>query len=163
MAVIVAAVAILVIIGSVMWLKPSPTQRRQTQMRLLARQLGLDVRLSGLPQTRRARVRQERPEQGVVYRWLQFGDNKNGLTRDYVWCRDDVNSAWEIESTEGLSPALLAKIEAMFTEMPADARAVELAPHGPGIYWMERGGEEAVRGVQQMLHRLQQLLLEERF
>lgn len=160
---IIAAVSILVIIGSVMWLKPSPMQRRQTQMRLLALELGLDVRLSGLPQTRRSRVRQERPEQGVVYRWLQFGDNKNGLTRDYLWSRDGVNSAWEIESTDGLSPSLLVKIEAMFTELPADARAVELAPHGPAIYWMERGGEEAVRGVQQLLHRLQQLLLKERF
>ncbi len=160
---IIAAVAILVIIGSVMWLKPSPTQRRQTQMRLLARELGLDVRLSALPQTRRARVRQERPEQGVVYRWLQFGENKNGLTRDYLWCRDDANSAWESESADGLSPSLRVKIEAIFTELPADARAVELAPHGPGIYWMERGGEDAVRGVQQLLHRLQQSLLEERF
>jgi hypothetical protein len=160
---IIAAVAILVIIGSVMWLKPSPTQRRQTRMRLLARQLGLDVRLSGIPQTRRARVRQERPEQGVVYRWLQFGDNKNGLTRDYVWCRDDANSAWEIESPDGLPSSLLVKIEAIFTELPTDARAVEIAPNGPGIYWMERGGEDAVRGVQQLLHRLQQLLLEERF
>lgn len=161
MAVIIAAVAILLVFGSVMWLKPSPAQQRQTRMRLLARELGLDVRLTNIPQTRRARVREERPEQGIVYRLLQFGDNKNRLRRDYLWCRDSADAGWEIEAADGLVPALRAQLEAVFSELPADARAVELTPNGPGVYWLERGGEESVRRMRELLARLQQILLQE--
>lgn len=162
MAVLIAIVAILMVFGSVMWLKPSAAQQRQTRMRLAARELGLDVRLAAVPQTRRARVREERPEQGVVYRLLQFGDKKNALQRDYLWCRDNAGSAWEIEVTDGLSPTLRAQAESVFNELPADVKAVELTPNGPGFYWLERGGEDVVRRLHDVLLRLQNYLSEKK-
>lgn len=160
-AIFIAIVAILMVFGSVMWLKPSAAQQRQTRMRLRARELGLDVRLASIPQTRRDRVREERPEQGVVYRLLQFGDKKNRLERDYVWCRDSANSEWEIEKVDGLPSLLRTQVEAVFGDLPADARAIELTPNGPGVYWLERGDEDSVRRLHDTLVRLQQLLLQE--
>lgn len=161
MAILIAIVAILMVFGSVMWLKPSAAQQRQTRMRLRARELGLDVRLASIPQTRRDRVREERPEQGVVYRLLQFGDKKNRLQRDYVWCRDNTHSVWEIEKDEGLPSPLRMQVEAVFSDLPADTRAVELTPNGPGVYWLERGDEESVRRLHDILARLQQVLLQQ--
>lgn len=159
LAAVIAIVAVVAMFGSMMWMRPSPAQQRQTEMRLLARQLGLDVRLASLPQTRRARVRQEAPRSGIVYRRLQYDDRKSAVRRDYLWCRSSADSPWEIEDADGLAPALREQVEALFEQLPADAAAVELTMHGPGVYWQERGGVEAVRMVAELLQQLQQLTL----
>lgn len=157
MGVIIAIIVALAMIGSVLWLKPSAAQRRQTALRLLARQLGLDVRLCTLPQTRRARVRAELPQQGVVYRLLQF-DRKAGKPFEYLLCRADAQAAWESESEVEMPASVRAEIDRILAQLPADAVAFEIAAHGCGVYWRERGSEDTVRLLHHLLETMQRTL-----
>lgn len=157
MGALIAILATLALVGSVMWLKPSPAQRRQEEFRMLARQLGLDVRLAPLPQTRRARVRQEAPDPGVVYRLLRF-DIKAPLAQDYVLVRDNADAPWEAQTDAALPAALQQVVNAVLPGLPRDSVALELTAHGPGIYWRERGNTQTVRDLGGALERLLQAL-----
>lgn len=150
-----AIIGALVLVGSVLWLKPSAAQQRQTRLRLLARQLGLDVRLATLPQTRRARVRGEAERQGAVYRLLRFGE-KVDTPLTYLVCRADAQSDWEAEAPEALPPAVHAELERVLSQLPSDAVAFEITPVGCGVYWRERGDEEIVRALKRQLEVVQQ-------
>lgn len=160
MAYVIAIVAVLMVLGSVLWLKPSKTQQRQTELRLLARQLGLDVRLCNLPQCRRARVREERPEQGVVYRLPVFERREPPLP-EYLLCRDSATAPWSVETAAPLSPALQTLVDKACTELPADTAALELGPQGPAVYWRERGDEHTLRRLYRTLADLRAELLGE--
>jgi hypothetical protein len=150
-------IAIIVALA-VMWLKPSAAQQRQMRLRLCARQLGLDVRLSALPQIRRARVRAELPQQGVVYRLLRFGDKaESPLT--YLVCRADAQSEWESESDAQLSAPIRAELDRVLAQLPSDVIAFEITPLGCGVYWRERGDEETVRLLKQLLESMQRVLV----
>lgn len=157
MGMLIAVFATLALLGSVMWLKPSPTQRRQEEFRALARQLGLDVRLAPLPQTRRARVRQESPDPGVVYRLLRF-DIKAPLARDYVLVRESADAPWEPQTDEALPAVLQQALDGVLAGLPRDSVAVELTAHGPGVYWRERGDVQTVRDLAGALEQLLQAL-----
>ena len=157
MGAVIAIVLVLVLAGSVLWLKPSAAQQRQTQLRLRARRLGLDVRLCSLPQTRRARVREERPEQGVVYRLLRFGDRKQ-LALAYTVCRADAQSEWESESAVALPQTVRERLELILPQLPADAVAFEITPQGCGVYWRERGDADVVEKLKRLLETMQEAL-----
>ncbi len=130
MGILIVGLVALSLLGSVMWLKPSPAQRRQAEFRALASQLGLHVRLAPLPQTRRARVRQQAPDPGVVYRLLRF-DLKAPLAQDYVLVRENVDMPWEPQSDATLSAALQRVVNEVLPELPRDCVALELTAHGP--------------------------------
>ncbi|MDB6060414.1 MAG: hypothetical protein JWM78_517 [Verrucomicrobiaceae bacterium] len=153
----IAIFAVAAVLGSVMWLKPSPAQQRQTRMRLLARQYGLDVRLVTLPQTRRNRVRQEATEQGVVYRLLRF-DIVTPLPHDYLWVRENSEGVWEQVPELALTNAIQKVIDDVLVQMPRDVVAVELTPHGPGVYWRERGDEQTLKKLRELMEKLLQAL-----
>jgi len=178
MAYVIAIVAVLMMVGSVLWLKPSKAQQRQTTLRLLARQLGLDVRLCSLPQSRRARVREVRPDQGVVYR-LPIFERREPPPPEYLLCRENADSPWVAEKSVAeksvvekgalekssaeaevqLPSALRALVEKVAAELPADAVALELGPQGPAVYWRERGDENTLRRLHQSLLELRAALL----
>ncbi len=145
------------VIGSVLWLKPSAAQQRQAQLRLLARQLGLDVRLSALPQTRRARVRGEIASQGVVYRLLRFGDRRE-KPLEYLVCRVSAESEWESESETLLPPLVRTELDRVLQQLPRDAVAFEITQGGCGVYWRERGGEETLRELKRLLEAMQRAI-----
>jgi hypothetical protein len=155
---VVAIVVILMLVGSVLWMKPSPAQQRQARLRTLARDLGIDVRLCNLPQSRRARVREERPEQGVVYR-LPIFDPASAVVPHYLLCRDNAASPWSSEVDAPLAPALLSLVDRACATLPADAVALELGPAGPAVYWRERGDEDVLRRLYKSLEDLRSALL----
>jgi hypothetical protein len=158
LSIIVAIIIVLVLVGSVLLLKPSAAQQRQTNLRLLARELGLDVRLCTLPQTRRVRVRKEPAEQGVVYRLLQFGE-KNRQVIECQVCRADAQSEWENETGAELPPAVQNQLNSVLMQLPADAVAFEITPQECGVYWKERGDENTVRSIRRLLGEMQQALI----
>ena len=158
MGIIVSIIVVLMVIGSVLWLKPSASQQRQARLRLLARQLGFDVRLSALPQVRRARVRGEPQQQGIVYRLLRFGEN-NAHALEYLVCRANAESAWESESEVTLAPRVREALDRVLAQLPRDAVAFEITPMGCGVYWRERGDEDTLRLLKQLLESMQQVLL----
>lgn len=156
---IIAIFAVLVLVGSVLWLKPSPAQQRQTKLRLLARSLGLDVRLSALPQVRRARVRGEDQQQGVVYRLLRFGE-QSATPLEYVVCRVNAQSEWESESKQTMTPVQRSVLDNVLAQLPNDAVAFEITAGGCGVYWRERGDEETVQLLKRLLETMQAVVFQ---
>jgi hypothetical protein len=150
---VIAIVVLALILGPVLWMKPSATQALQTRLRLRARALGLDVRLCNLPQSRRARVRLEPPRQGVVYRLPVF-DPRSVLALEYRIVREDSAAPWEPEQTIALPPTVQASLDRVAAAMPAAVAAIELAPQGPAVYWQERGDEQTVTALAQQLQSL---------
>lgn len=153
MTLVIAVMAVLAVFGSVMWLKPSPAQQRQVRLRTLARQLGMDVRLAALPQIRRARVREEEAEQGVVYRLLRF-DLAAPLAQDYVLVRQNAESGWESQSDQVLPRVVQRVLNEESARVPKDVVAIELTAHGPGVYWREHGDEQTLKDIFALMERL---------
>lgn len=143
---LIAALVILLIIGPVMWLKPSPGEARRARLRLLARELGLQVRLCNLPQVRRARVRREDTEQGVMY-LLPLPEPGKLRPVDYCLVRAGAGESWENENAEPLPPELQAAVQHTAAALPGDAVALSLTSQGPAVYWRERGDEATVRAL----------------
>src|SRR5690606_26891538 len=106
------------VLGPVFWLRPSPMQARQARMRAAARGLGLEVRLTELPQTRRARVRQEEMRQGAAYR-LPVPDPRAVLPISHRVVREP-GGEWEHEG-DALPPALAEHLALICEQLPADA------------------------------------------
>lgn len=147
---LVVVLVLALVIGPVVWLRPSPAQARQAQLRLRARGLGLEVRIAELPQTRRARVRREDAQQGAAYHLATYGAAAlPALSHRSV--RD--GDAWE-ESGDELPAALRGVLERVRRQLPADVVAVELGAHGPAVFWRERGGEAALAQIAAQLEAL---------
>lgn len=150
---LITAIALLVALSPVAWMMPSPRQRREARLRECARRLGLEVRIGELPQTRRQRVRREAPVQGVIYRLpLRKGWPH---VRAHLISRAAANAAWEMaEESPELAPALAQTLQRIADRMPADVVAIELAGSGPAIYWRERGDEQTVVKLHELLTEL---------
>lgn len=139
--VVVGLVAAMVV-APVLWIMPTPRQRRQEHMRARARALGIDVRIGELPQTRRARVRKESPRQGAAYRLANIGSRT--ALRSALVCRDNAASPWQLESGDEPSASLQAPLAAFTAAAPADVLALELNPAAPTAFWRESGDVESV-------------------
>jgi hypothetical protein len=149
---LIVVLVLAMVIGPVVWMRPSPGQARQAQMRAKARAMGLEIRVTELPQTHRAKVRREDTQQGVIYRLPVYGENVL-MAVSHRSMRDTDNATWE-ESGDVLPSALHDFLEQVKTLLPIDVVAVELGPNGPGIFWRERGGEEALTQIAAQLSAL---------
>ena len=56
---IIASLVLAFMLAPILWIVPSPRQRRQMRLRERARELGITVQIATFPQTRRQRVRKE--------------------------------------------------------------------------------------------------------
>src|SRR5690554_4998599 len=128
------------VIAPVLWIMPSPRQRRQEHMRARARALGIDVRVGELPQTRRARVRRESPRHGAAYRLTGAGARSG--RRATLVCRDGPAAPWQLESGDEPPPALAGPLARFSARAPADVVALELDAAAPTAFWREVGDVE---------------------
>jgi hypothetical protein len=151
MAYLLLVLAVALVIGPVMWLRPSQGQLRLVRMRLRARQLGIDIRITELPQPRRARVRRESVEQGALYRL--FVHDPRTLRPLSFLCVRAPGGEWEVSGDDVPSPVRDAVATAQ-AALPADAVGIELGPQGVGVFWRESGDENAVAGVAAQLQLL---------
>lgn len=143
MAWVIAMLALALVVSPVVWMMPSPAQRRQARLRQRAMQLGLQVRVGELPQTHRQRVRREPARAGVSYR-LPVHDQRELFAGEYRLCRERAGGAWVAEPERTLAPVLREALDAAMAAVPADVAAIELTPQGPALYWTERGDEPEV-------------------
>lgn len=150
---LIAALVIMLVVGPVMWLKPSQGEARQTRLRLLARQLGLQVRLCNLPQVHRAKVRREDADQGVVYS-LPMPDPGKLRPVEFCLVRASASEPWEDENHETLPAKLRSALNEVAESVPDDVIALGLTPQGPAVYWRERGDEATVKALAEQLQTL---------
>ncbi len=146
------AAVVLMVIAPLFWFMPSPEIKRQMVMRDRAMQLGLQVKICDLPQTRRARVRKEYIEKGVVYR-LHW---KKPLQPRDQFCEIRLKAG---DSDNPVSPAVSELLTASLSAMPEAVLALEYATLGVAVYWHERGGINKVDEIGRRLVQLQEEIL----
>jgi len=155
------------LIGSIMWVMPSPRQRYQAELRLRARKLGIQVQLARvslprargemegevctIPAYRIPRTNLDRRERDNWLGWeVMRVDtlNNDGLIESWSWSK----------KAGGLSAAALVQINRLLEQLPDDVLGVESTPLSLTLYWDERGDATQL----ERLHALAQPLLEQK-
>jgi len=138
------------LIGSVMWVMPTPRQRFQAQLRLRARKLGFQVQLVKLqlprqrgeveaetldiPAYRMLRSNLSREERDGWRNWQMFrGETlaNTGLAPGWSWIRGE----------RTLSETALSQVNRLLEQLPSDVVALESSPVHVTAFWQE--GEDA--------------------
>lgn len=128
------AIAVLAfMLAPIIWIVPTPSQKRQARLRERARQLGLDVKVTSLPQTRRARARKEPQRQILRYTWpVQKAARQEHW---YFWLT-------EVEPDDNTAPADIAgHLSTDQIQWPKGVVLVEGSPRGISVYWREGGAD----------------------
>jgi len=152
------------LLGSVMWVMPSPRQRYQAKLRLEARQKGIQVQMVQLtlpralgemePEVRTVaayrfpRTNLERRERDHWRGWevLRIDTLHNrGLPEHWSWSK----------GAKALQPAALGQLHTLLQQLPEGVLGVESTPLSLTFYWDERGDETRL----DLLHRLAQQAL----
>lgn len=128
---------LLLVVSPVMWLKPSPRQRRVSALRTAAIKTGLTVKL------------EKPPLHGIdtampVYRW---GYPQSRPGPDFALVRDDHASAalksfaygwrWRWEPLRPLPNELESRLKALLERLPQDAIVVQSHRHALALWWWE--------------------------
>lgn len=133
---IALTVAFLFVLGSVMWLRPSPTDKRLASLRQTAVSQGL--RVNWLPAKETAWLLQP-SKKWIRYAYLRQTP-KQGLLL-LRWRRQE--DGWQPISHTTPLPAE--------TEWPACISALEFTAHDCAVIWSEEGSEEDVKQIAQLL------------
>lgn len=144
------------VLAPLMAFKPSKTVKRQMQFREKALALGLQIKVADLPQSHRARVRQQDLEQGVVYR-LPFRQKQSLAGIQHQIC---IATEKGFEWPSGQQKHVKELFEQCWPGLPADAVALELSATGLGLYWSEQGSPGEVQRAYDLLNALYSKLLD---
>jgi len=159
----IIALVIASLLGSIMWVMPSPRQRYQAHLRLKARKLGIQVQLARvelprargetepevrtIPAYRIPRNNLERSERDNWTHWevlrVETLDNA-GLIEGWSWSKGQ----------GGLSPAAVERLNAILSQLPDDVLGIESTPLSLTLYWGERGDESRLDDLQALVRPL---------
>lgn len=134
---IIATLVLAFMLAPILWIVPSPRQRRQTQLRERARQLGITVQIASFPQTRRQRVRKEEEYQGLAY--CMPLPKSRAAERWRLWLDATVQADEELQPTPGIAAA----VQRFAAELPRDCQVVEAGGRMLRIWWREANAEVA--------------------
>lgn len=147
---LIISVVMMSLIGSVMWVMPTPRQRFQAQLRLRARQLGFQVQLVKLELPRATGEMEGESISVPVYRLPRHNLSREQKERWVPWtiCRVStlatagLPEGWSWIRGEGrLSPAALESIAKAISELPDDVVAMESTPIHLSVFWNEGEGQ----------------------
>ncbi|WNK19204.1 preprotein translocase subunit YajC [Halomonas piscis] len=140
---LIVVAAILMVVSPVMWLKPSPRQRRQSRLREMARQRGVEIAHREAPLHR---VKDKMP----AYR-LRYPDEHPGP--DFVLVRDSVASAeldrycpgwrFRIAPLRPLPASARQALEALIAKLPEDVLVVQSSAAALTLWWWESATAES--------------------
>lgn len=138
------------LIGSVMWVMPSPRERFQANLRLKARALGFQVQIAQLAMPRQKGEMDAETLSVPVYRQIRTNLSSQQKDNWLSWhvCRaetlaqEGLPEGWSWISGEGrLAAGPLEKLCQTLDSLPADVIALESTPIHLNVFWRE--GDEA--------------------
>lgn len=150
---LIALIVVSMVLAPILWIMPSPTQKRQVAMRQKAMALGLQIKVCDLPQTRRQQVRGEQALQGVVYRLRCTPSLANSALPQALCFRQSDEASTEVQTT------VLRLLKEALQDLPEDVMALEYDRGVLGAYWQERGDIPHVEQIFQQLQALNQELV----
>lgn len=157
MKILVIVLAVVLIMGSALWVLPSPRQRQQMAMRRAAMTKGLQVKLTKVkdleyPGEEVACIAYRLPRQRVndpnAKEWMLYRHSEADPELHIPgWLYDRDGGRYRFANGDAISKIL--------SELPKDVLAVQATAGAASIYWNERGEMEDVETILRVLGELQ--------
>lgn len=147
----------LVVVGSVVWIRPSPRDQKLAKWRRDAIMAGLKVRMQTLKaEPKNSGIRDD--VEGVTYEWFNPAPNKTDTTKWAIvkvdgWLQDGLPDGWswygEVVDVD------LDRIKGTIASLPFEVNALERTPISSRIIWNENGKEFNASNLKVFLQTLQ--------
>ena len=153
LALVIILFAVAMVVGPVMLMQPTASQRRTAAIREEALKLGLRVNLLPLPM-------RGGNEQWPAYTLSWQRDNCD--IREWLLVRDsysheiNFSGAWQW-FREPAGPQWHEALKTLLVSLPESVAGVGNGPQGLSVYWNEKGGEEVLEGLAKDLAELSQI------
>ncbi|TVQ72048.1 MAG: hypothetical protein EA373_03480 [Oceanospirillales bacterium] len=153
---VISILVMLSLIGSIMWVKPSPREKLISEIRLHARKLGFTVKMAEIEATRGKgemepqklrlpayhlpRKYLTKSEKGQWICWQVFRTENaanRGLPEGWSWKKG------EFEVTKEMCDMICQLIE----KLPKGVKALESTPIQFTVYWREEGGVDVLDAI----------------
>lgn len=145
---IIILFALALVVGPVMWLKPSARDRRLADLRGRAAKSGITVQMQALP----AALGQGTA--AVYYsRWQDKRRLQLGWRLELQRVEHEMHFAgrWDWRNGRAAPKPAWEPLRKMLDQLPGDACAVVASEGGLGIQWRESGGDAAYRALETAL------------
>ncbi|MCW8885675.1 MAG: hypothetical protein OQK12_10550 [Motiliproteus sp.] len=162
---VIIILLLLSVVGSMMWMMPSPKQKVQALLRQQAMRTGIQVQMvrllfpreigESIPDERDCiayrlpRTNAMRKDKKTTIPWQIFkleSHATTGLPDGWCWSKGEYQ----------LSEEQLQQVGEIIAMLPADGYSLESTPIAVSLFWYENGTEESVEKIHQIL----QLMLE---
>ncbi len=160
---VIIILLLLSIVGSMMWMMPSPKQKVQVLLRQHAMRQGIQVQMSRLlfPRATGEAIPDERdciayrlPRTNAIRRdkqttipWHIFKLDSvatNGLPEEWCWSKGE----------DQLEQDQLTELAELIANLPKDAYSLESTPIAVSVYWYENGDQDSVDNIKQLLQKM---------
>ena len=146
---IIASLVLAFMLAPILWIVPSPRQRRQMRLRERARELGITVQIATFPQTRRQRVRKEEEYQSLAY--CMPLPKVRAAERWRFWLDAATQQDEELSPSASMAEAL----QRVAVELPGDCQVVEAGGRMLRVWWREAYAEVAtVEALAALMNRM---------
>lgn len=164
---VIIIVLLVSILGSMLWMMPSPMQRHQAKMRQLAMKAGLNIQMVKLKCPRAIGEAEAQELDCMAYRLSRAGGDKLAMKispwqvfRLHGHADRDLPEGWCWGKGEKLlNEQQLGILKEMISTLPKDVLAIESTPLAASVYWYEREVESSVETIKEELSKL----VEQRF
>lgn len=133
----------LAIVGSVMWIRPSPRDQRLAKWRREALMAGIKVRLQTLKaEPKDSGIRDD--VEGVTYEWFNPEFDKSdkvtwAIVKTDAWLQEGLPQGWSWYGQEGCVD--FEKVRLIIEALPIEVNALERTPVSSRVIWDESGKE----------------------
>jgi len=147
-------VAVALVVGPVMMMRPNPAQKNKENLRSLARARGVHFSMRNLP---RQADEQDQPAAIPVY---FLPPEKSQLSPSWMLVRTNYEHEinllgwWAWQGETRATNLELAVLEAQLQALPESVKAVSSGSGGICVYWEEKGGETVLQQVFRLLESL---------
>lgn len=144
------------LIGSMMWVMPSPRQRYQADLRMRARKLGIQVQLVRLEFPRGKGETEGETKSVPAYRILRQNLDRAEKDAWKAWQvlrietleNEGLPSGWSWGSKgASLSAEAIDSIRQLVEQLPEDVVGVESTPLHLTLFWLERGEADRLESL----------------
>lgn len=154
---LVILLAVALVIGPVMWLKPSSRDRRLASLRQAAASAGFRVQMQKLPAS-----------QGSGTAAMYLAGWRNPRKLDTGWGLEvqrmshemHFEDVWDWRNGRRAPEAAESPLRDLLGQLPADSVAVLATDGGLGVQWKETSGDPGFRAIQHALTELRPIIEE---
>jgi len=156
---VLVILAILIVVGSVVWVRPSPRDKKLATWRRDALVAGLKVSLQGLKaEPKHSGIRDD--VEGASYILYnpasQKGDECSwAVVKTQGWLQEDLPESWSWYKENGHVPH--DQVAQLILECPLDVLAIERTPVSSRVIWKENGSEFSPEVLKGFLEKVQML------